>query len=138
MRGYDYGGQVLSTDSLGKSISSGYSAAMGAYKDLKDIDKDDKKPDKPDQPKNTSNPTPPSASNNYVRGVVGGVPDLMGGGNARGGKIKQVAGKPIGKDDGLIPAQKGEWVIRKSAVKKLGNKVLSQVNKGKLPTGRGR
>jgi hypothetical protein len=51
----------------------------------------------------------------------------------KGGRIIRVAGKPIGKDDGLIPAQKGEYVIRKSAVKKLGVKVLNQVNKGKLP-----
>ncbi len=55
-----------------------------------------------------------------------------------GGKIKRTAGPPIGKDDGLIPAQKGEYVIRKSAVKKLGTKVLDQVNKGRLPAKRGK
>ena len=44
----------------------------------------------------------------------------------------------IGKDDGLIPAQRGEFVMRKSAVKKLGSKVLEQVNKGKLPSSRSR
>jgi hypothetical protein len=54
----------------------------------------------------------------------------------KGGKIKRTAGPSIGKDDGLIPAQKGEYVIRKSAVKKLGTKVLDQVNRGKLPKGK--
>jgi hypothetical protein len=57
---------------------------------------------------------------------------------ATGGKIKRTAGPKIGKDDGLIPAQKGEYVIRKSAVKKLGTKVLDQVNRGKLPKGKAR
>jgi hypothetical protein len=56
----------------------------------------------------------------------------------KGGRIIRVAGKPIGKDDGLIPAQKGEYVIRKSAVKKLGTKVLDQVNKGRLPQRKGK
>lgn len=51
-----------------------------------------------------------------------------------GGKITRVAGKHIGKDDGLIAAQKGEYVIRKSAVKKLGTAVLDEVNKGRLPS----
>lgn len=55
-------------------------------------------------------------------------------GYAKGGKITQVAGKPMGKDDGLIAAQKGEYVIRKSAVKKLGTAVLDEVNKGHLPS----
>jgi hypothetical protein len=58
--------------------------------------------------------------------------------NAKGGRIKRTAGPKIGKDDGLIPAQRGEYVIKKAAVKKLGTKVLNQVNKGKLPSGRGR
>ena len=56
----------------------------------------------------------------------------------RGGKIKHTAGKPIGKDDGLIPAQRGEYVVRKSAVKKLGTGVLDTINKGKLPARKGR
>jgi hypothetical protein len=53
---------------------------------------------------------------------------------AKGGKITRVAGKPIGKEDGLIAAQKGEYVIKKAAVKKLGSGVLNTINKGKLPT----
>lgn len=55
---------------------------------------------------------------------------------ARGGKITQVAGKPIGKDDGLIAAQKGEFVVRKSAVQKLGLEVMNEINKGRLPSQR--
>lgn len=55
-------------------------------------------------------------------------------GYAKGGKILRTAGKPVGKDDGLIPAQRGEYVIRKSAVKKLGTQVLDKINQGELPT----
>ena len=52
------------------------------------------------------------------------------------GRIRRVAGKPIGKDDGLIPAQVGEYVVRRSAVKKLGTRVLNAVNRGKIPKGK--
>lgn len=141
MRGYDYGGQVLSTNSLGNSISSGFKSGTDlakAYNEAEDASKKANKDKPPDKNSNTSNPTLPTASNDYIRGVTGGVPVMAGGGNARGGKIKQVAGKPIGKDDGLIPAQRGEWVIRKSAVKKLGNAAMSQINKGKIPPRKGR
>lgn len=55
---------------------------------------------------------------------------------ARGGEIKEVAGKPIGKDDGIIAAQRGEFVVKKSAVKKLGSAVLNEINKGRLPSER--
>lgn len=55
-------------------------------------------------------------------------------GKAKGGKITVVAGKPIGKDDGLIPAQVGEFVVRKSAVKKLGVAALNEINKGRMPS----
>ena len=58
--------------------------------------------------------------------------------DTRGGKIHRVAGKPIGKDDGLIPAQRGEFVVRKSAVKKLGTGVLNTINRGKLPEKKGK
>lgn len=51
----------------------------------------------------------------------------------KGGTIKRVAGKPFGKEDGLIGAQKGEYVVRKAAVKKLGMPALNQINKGKIP-----
>lgn len=55
---------------------------------------------------------------------------------ARGGEITEVAGKPIGKDDGIIAAQRGEFVVKKSAVKKLGVAALNEINKGRLPSER--
>lgn len=55
-----------------------------------------------------------------------------GDGKAKGGKIKHTSGPPIGRDDGLIPAQKGEFVVRKAAVKKIGVAALNEVNKGNL------
>lgn len=51
----------------------------------------------------------------------------------KGGTIKKTYGPRIGKEDGIIAAQKGEYVVRKDAVKKLGKKVLDTVNKGRLP-----
>jgi hypothetical protein len=57
---------------------------------------------------------------------------------ASGGRITAVAGKPIGKEDGIIAAQKGEWVIKKSAVKKLeqdhGPDAMDAINQGRLPS----
>jgi hypothetical protein len=102
--------QRLSSNSLGNSILGGAkmaSSAYGAYKQAKYYDalSDKLKAPTQDDPINS----------------------------ARGGKIARVAGKPIGKDDGLIPAQKGEYVVRKSAVKKLGTGVLNTINKGRLP-----
>jgi hypothetical protein len=51
-------------------------------------------------------------------------------------------GPKIGKEDGLIAAQKGEYVIRKKSAQKLGTKTLDHINrKGTLPgrmQGRGR
>jgi hypothetical protein len=56
---------------------------------------------------------------------------------ARGGMIKHTAGPRVGKDDGLIAAQKGEYVVRKAAVNKLGTKALNQINKGRIPPRKG-
>lgn len=53
--------------------------------------------------------------------------------HAKGGKVTHVSGQPVGKDDGLIAAQKGEFVVRKSAVKKLGIKTMDEINKGRIP-----
>lgn len=53
-----------------------------------------------------------------------------------GGKIAHVIGRPVGKDDGMIAAQRGEFVVRKSAVKKLGTAALDEINKGRLPSQR--
>lgn len=49
---------------------------------------------------------------------------------AKGGKITRVAGKPVGKEDGLIAVQKGEFVVRKAAVQKHGPAKMAAVNKG--------
>jgi uncharacterized protein YdaT len=51
-------------------------------------------------------------------------------GHHKGGKIESTEGPPIGKDDGIIAAQKGEYVIRKSAVEKYGTKFLDSINEG--------
>jgi hypothetical protein len=69
----------------------------------------------------------------------GGTGDPMaGGGSRKGGPIKKTHGPRIGKEDGVIAAQRGEYVIRKSAAKKLGTRVLSQINKGRLPERKGK
>jgi hypothetical protein len=115
LKGYDDGGYVgpmPSSDSIGKGIMSGASMALGAYGAYQR----GKALDAASQIKGTSDDKLPMY--------------------ARGGKIKKVAGKPIGKDDGLIPAQKGEYVVRKSAVNKLGTKALDTINKGRIPKGR--
>ena len=49
---------------------------------------------------------------------------------ARGGKVTKVAGKPIGRDDGIIAAQRGEYVVRKAAARKYGPAKMAAVNKG--------
>ena len=121
-RGYDtgglYGGPGISSGSLGQGITSGFNSILGMAKAAKGLSDDD------DDKKKAAD----------VTKALGDAP--MDVGMRGGGKIKRVAGKPIGKDDGLIPAQRGEYVVRKSAVKKLGTKVLNQVNKGKLPAAR--
>lgn len=128
-RGFDEGGQI-SSSSLGDSISKGFGGVTSAYanykrgqyySELNDAAK--AKLGAPGPPKGDYTP-PPAAEQT--------------GGLARGGKIKRTAGPRIGKDDGLIPAQVGEFVVRKSAVKKLGTAALKQVNRGKLPQRKGR
>jgi hypothetical protein len=59
--------------------------------------------------------------------------DKKSDGHSAGGKIATTLGKPVGKDDGMIPAQEGEYVIKKSAVQKLGTKVLDKINQGRIP-----
>ena len=124
-KGYYQGGQI-STHSLGDAIMGGANMALGAYKAYQTGKYLGAAADKM------------KADSERVvdDGNFDPAPDAGPGaapGNARGGKIRKTAGPRIGKDDGLIPAQKGEYVIRRSAVKKLGTKVLNQVNKGKLP-----
>lgn len=124
-KGFDQGGQI-SSDSIGKGIEAGANMALSGYSAYQRGKYYETMADAAKARLGTTGP---------AQGPVGGdVKDGM----ARGGKIKRVAGKPIGKDDGLIPAQKGEYVVRKSAVNKLGTKALNQINRGKIPARKGR
>jgi hypothetical protein len=89
-KGYDEGGSVQPAGSVGSGIAS----AMKGGLMLAQLAK--------------------------MYGGAGGAGGALGGADAlaRGGKIKRVAGKPIGKDDGL---------------KKLGERALNTINKGRLP-----
>jgi len=88
--------------------------------------------DNPDKRMNTSAPASPdrpdiddkarAARDHMVTSETGA---------AKGGLIKKVSGKPVGKDHGKIPAQVGEFVMRTSAVKKYGHAKLAAVNAGK-------
>jgi len=54
--------------------------------------------------------------------------------NFKGGLIDKVAGpNPPGPDDGAGMLQLGEYVIKKSAVKKYGAGLLDMINAGKIP-----
>lgn len=85
-------------------------------------------------PKNLPERVKSKAEKMYAGGAVKA--KLLRGslGLAEGGMIEHVSGGPIGKDDGLIAAQRGEYVVRKDAVKKLGKDTLEEINKGRLPT----
>lgn len=57
-----------------------------------------------------------------------------GAGWAKGGLVNKVWGKnPMGQDDGAGYLDLGEYVIRKSAVKKYGKGLLDMINEGKVP-----
>ena len=43
---------------------------------------------------------------------------------------------PPGPDDGYAALDNGEYVIRKSAVKKYGSNIFEQINAGKIPAQR--
>jgi hypothetical protein len=118
-----YSGPTLATNSLGQGIMSGAKTASDSYSVYQKAQQDEENKNKNKTPDDTPGGTRPY-SPNYPEET-----EPM----RRGGKIKHTAGPRIGKDDGLIPAQRGEYVIRKSAVKKLGTKALGQVNRGKLP-----
>jgi len=55
-------------------------------------------------------------------------------GSYEGGLITKVMGpKPPTPDDGAMFVQKGEYVVKKSAVNKYGKGLLDQINDGKIP-----
>jgi hypothetical protein len=57
---------------------------------------------------------------------------------AKGGMVNMKPQKynPPGPDDGLAGLDNGEYVIRKSAVKKYGSNIFEQINAGKIPAKR--
>jgi hypothetical protein len=48
----------------------------------------------------------------------------------KGGAVRKVTGKPIGRDDGLIAAQRGEYVVKRASVQKYGEPKMAAVNAG--------
>lgn len=62
----------------------------------------------------------------------------FGGEYAKGGmvKMKPQMNNPPGPDDGYAALDNGEYVIRKSAVKKYGANIFEQINAGKIPAQR--
>jgi len=62
----------------------------------------------------------------------------FGGEYAKGGmvKMKPQMNNPPGPDDGYAALDNGEYVIRKSAVKKYGANIFEQINAGKIPAKR--
>ena len=65
---------------------------------------------------------------------AGGPGSGGGADNYMGGLITQVFGPdPDGPDEGQINIQRGEYVIKKSAVKKYGQGLLDMINDGKVP-----
>jgi len=119
-------GPQISSDSIGKGIMAGAQVGADLAKAYKDAEKKAEKKPGSGLDKNDKNPewTKPD--------------DPLPGLYARGGKIRRTSGPKVGKDDGLIAAQKGEFVVRKSAVNKLGTKALNTINRGKLPTTKGK
>lgn len=49
---------------------------------------------------------------------------------SKGGPVTKVTGPPKGEDDGTISAQRGEYVLSKTAVEKYGRKLIDAVNDG--------
>ena len=72
-------------------------------------------------------------------GVTGGSDTMgFGGEYAKGGKVnmKPQMHNPPGPDDGYAALENGEYVIRKSAVKKYGSNIFEQINAGRIPAQR--
>lgn len=85
---------------------------------------------------NSSKPdASPAADTSMTGGAGGGNPTA---GARKGGPIRKTYGPKLGREDGVIAAQRGEYVIRKSAAQKLGTKMLNKLNKGQLPKGSSR
>jgi hypothetical protein len=70
-------------------------------------------------------------------GNTGGGPGTGAPGDAafaKGGMVRSLLGPdPQGPDDGMGYLDKGEYVIKKSAVNKYGKGLLDMINEGKVP-----
>jgi hypothetical protein len=80
-----------------------------------------------------------------IAGYDGGMGNFGGGSNsfgegqyAKGGMVnmKPQMRNPPGPDDGYAALDNGEYVIRKSAVKKYGSNIFEQINAGRIPAQR--
>ena len=79
------------------------------------------------------------SSNDGGGGARAGGGATGGGYMAKGGMVtpRQVKGpNPPGPDDGYTGLDIGEYVIKKSAVKKYGSNIFEQINAGKIPAQR--
>ena len=64
----------------------------------------------------------------------GGVGESVSGTYAQGGMVNGLFGpNPPGPDDGAGMLDRGEYVIKKSAVNKYGKGLLDMINEGKVP-----
>jgi hypothetical protein len=70
--------------------------------------------------------------------TLGGFGPATSGGMAKGGMVnmKPQRYNPPGPDDGYAALDNGEFVIRKSAVKKYGANIFEQINAGRIPAQR--
>ncbi len=73
----------------------------------------------------------PSAMSDVVSAGQADHPGMGDAFYAKGGKVDAVAGPdPSGPDDGFIGADKGEYVVKKAAAKKVGEKAMNEINSG--------
>ena len=70
--------------------------------------------------------------------TLGGFGPATSGGMAKGGMVNMAPqmNNPPGPDDGYAALDNGEYVIRKSAVKKYGSNIFEQINAGRIPAQR--
>ena len=75
-----------------------------------------------------------AASAASATGTAPGSDGTPGSGAAMGGLITNVFGPdPAGPDEGQVNMMRGEYVIKKSSVKKYGRGLLDMINEGKVP-----
>jgi hypothetical protein len=79
----------------------------------------------------------PGGQGGDAAGNTGGGPGTGADGDAafaKGGMVRSLLGPdPQGPDDGMGYLDKGEYVIKKSSVKKYGRGLLDMINEGKVP-----